>query len=327
MPMKTVRYRMRKLELFVRTANRGIRNERYRPRVFVRPPGSDGSVSILPTPRHRRLRVLRPGRYTLYDDRGFRVADVNSGRASVIVGLPGVSQRRFVLVKGGANGESASSFTVPTSSGTTDISSVVGPRPTMSRGAEAVVFSNLFTYPFPPSDDPAVWVNHRTEDLVTPYDFVHGPIAAVGVQSGHLDSLDVIPTAWLGYRLAWDRISLDVIADLGLSSEVGRPGQRYRFTRAGLLVGPRYEWLINAWSIATGPVVGAAWEQQLPIEGSQRLQAASGFWSWRLGTSWHASNSVQLGLEAYGGGRVLRVDDDSTHRMVGGVGLSLFWIP
>ena len=315
----------RELELFVRNANRGIRNEKYRPRIFVRPPADDGLTPLLPTPRVRRLRVAKAGRYTLYDDRGFRVADLNSAKGSVILGLPGVSKRTFVLQRHSANGPRT--ITVPTSTGTIDVSTFDGGRPAASRGSEALVFSNLFTYPFPPSEDPAAWMSEQARSPLPSYDFVHGPLAAFGFQSGHLDSLSVVPTLWLGYRFAWDRFALDAMADLGLTPQVGTVGRRFQFRRVGFLLGPRYEWPFGQWSLASGPVVGGAWEQQVPSAGGQSEQAASGFWSWRLGIGWQPSSAVQFGLDGYVGGRVLQVDDNLEHRWVGGLSFSIFLIP
>ena len=66
---------------FVHTANSQIANERYRPTIYMRPPGGDGAKEILDTRRFRASVTVpaeRAGRYFIEDSNGVRLADMHT---------------------------------------------------------------------------------------------------------------------------------------------------------------------------------------------------------------------------------------------------------
>jgi hypothetical protein len=132
---------------FIRRANEGVPNERYRPEVFWRPPAGADTLVDLRTALERRVEIPRRdhGRYYLEDARGVRLADFHSGPRSTVrlVRPRGASRlylhretddREFVL--GDAPAVASTADATP-----------VAPR-VSRRGAADEAFNGLFALPF-----------------------------------------------------------------------------------------------------------------------------------------------------------------------------------
>lgn len=317
----------RELELFVRTANRNIQNERFRPRVFVRPPQGTDDATLVPIQQMRRIVLPQPGRYVVQDDRGLRVADLNAAKSNVIIGLPGGRDRAYFvrLLEGRQGDGKLREIEVPTSTGTIVLANLVDEANMRPRGAERYVFKRLFESPFPPAV-PMPDRGARHQPVAPPASWVHGPTVALGAQSGHLEGLSVVWTALVGYRVAHDRWAVDGALEVGLSPEVRTATLQYSLRRLGVRVGPRYDVPVGPWSISTGPVVGAAWEQQSILDRPD-VDATSALWGWRAGVLVLPSDDFQVGLELHGGGRVLSVDNALVNRFVAGAMVVGYFMP
>jgi hypothetical protein len=70
----------REIAAFVARANEAIENDRFRPKVFARPPAAKDELLDLRVARARRILIdgAHSGRYLLEDARGIRLADFNS---------------------------------------------------------------------------------------------------------------------------------------------------------------------------------------------------------------------------------------------------------
>src|SRR5262249_20013615 len=70
----------REMAAFVTRANEVIENDRFRPRIFARPPAARDELIDLRAARARRIAVdgAHAGRYLLEDARGVRLADFHS---------------------------------------------------------------------------------------------------------------------------------------------------------------------------------------------------------------------------------------------------------
>jgi hypothetical protein len=76
------------MRAFIEVANSAIRNERYRPSIFVRPPRDDGRVALIAA-RGGRAPALtvppaRAGRYFLEDANGVRLADMHTAATGAV---------------------------------------------------------------------------------------------------------------------------------------------------------------------------------------------------------------------------------------------------
>jgi hypothetical protein len=80
------------MRAFIEVANGTIPNDRFRPHIFVRAPGNDGSRALLRVRPHHSAAITVPparaGRYFLEDSKGVRLADLHSdGSAPVTLAM------------------------------------------------------------------------------------------------------------------------------------------------------------------------------------------------------------------------------------------------
>lgn len=133
------------LSAFVATANEGIDQPGYRPRVYIRPPTDDRRTIITPPPTGPRLRIApaAAGRLTIWDPRGLRHLDAHkSSGASLVLALRAGRHRarwrgQTVIFEAGATPVELAGLT-PTD---TTIA---------ARGADHRVFERLFARPHGP---------------------------------------------------------------------------------------------------------------------------------------------------------------------------------
>jgi hypothetical protein len=136
----------REIAAFVARANEAIENDRFRPRVFARPPAAKDELLDLRSAR-RRIAIdgAHAGRYLLEDARGIRLADFHSppGQDVLLVRPPPVGRaylrrldddREFVIVPG---------------DGPVAVADLSPELPRVSaRGAIHESFSRIFSLPF-----------------------------------------------------------------------------------------------------------------------------------------------------------------------------------
>jgi hypothetical protein len=136
---------------FVERANAKIENERFRPRVFSRPPAGDDALADLRPSLGRAIEVdgERSGHWFLEDARGVRLADVHNAKGQPVrLVRPGAD--RLYLAR--ADGEV--DFVIePAAGDVVKLASLTpGPPRPRSRGAAQEAFGKLFTSPFHPVD-------------------------------------------------------------------------------------------------------------------------------------------------------------------------------
>jgi hypothetical protein len=203
-----------------------------------------------------------------------------------------------------------------------------------SRGAEAQVFRRLFQTPFGGSAL-AELSAPLLETRAPPPEVMHGPIAGTRVESGHLEGLGFVPSAELGYRVAFDRFSVAALAGLGYGSTRSGAPLQYELRRYGVELAPRYDLPLGALGLAlsAGPNLGAALEEQAldrpgigsdgqPITIRDLRRTFSFHWGGALGLLLGIGDGLQLGVDVDAGGRVLKVGDRVVNRVTAGAGLA-----
>ena len=135
----------REMAAFVKRASAAIPNERFRPRVFARPPLASGVFMDL-RKGGRRLMVPRAlhGRYLLEDRRGVRVADFHSSpNQQVALLLPPATPTYLLRLP------DRREFAISPGAGDVSLSALkVRPSRVARRGAAHHAFSLMFTRPF-----------------------------------------------------------------------------------------------------------------------------------------------------------------------------------
>ncbi len=139
----------RETAAFVQRASAAIPNERFRSRVFARPPRYSHVLVDLRRRADRRLQVgpALHGRYLLEDGRGVRVADFHSAEGQP-VGLLRPPAGALYLRQLSRQGEDRE-FALPGSEGPVSLASLAPASPrSAARGAAHQAFSLLFEQPF-----------------------------------------------------------------------------------------------------------------------------------------------------------------------------------
>jgi hypothetical protein len=235
------------LRTFLHVANRAIRNDRYRPRVFVRPPAADPRRPLLELPRKGRLLRLpagTAGRYYLETSDGVRLADFHvDGKTPLTVWRPS-AKRLFVhdMLR-------RREYTLD---GATPPSTVVlrqldaRPRSYARKGAAQEAFQALFAEPHGlaehqrllatlPFDEPALAREADPGDVARADSKTSGTqqrlSAGYLLRLGYLDEASALHGVALGYQLWFGRLGLGATAAYGAS--------RYQRKDRGLAV--RYD--------------------------------------------------------------------------------------
>ncbi|HVH47204.1 MAG TPA: caspase family protein [Labilithrix sp.] len=138
----------REMAAFIGRANESIENERFRPRIFARPPReSAGTLLDLRGARSRRVTVdgAHSGRYLLEDAHGVRLADFhNAGGQPVFLVRPPPKGRAYLRRM-----DDDRELVIPPGDGPLAISELAADAPRVaSRGALHESFSHLFALPF-----------------------------------------------------------------------------------------------------------------------------------------------------------------------------------
>ena len=162
----------REVAAFVDRANRSIPNEKFRSRVYARPPRDGGVLVDLRRGLRRRLEVggQRHGRYLLEDTRGVRLGDFhNSPRQTVRLLRP---SGRLLYLRRLDTGQE---YAIPPGPKVIRLAAVHSKPPRAgARGAAHEAFSRLFERPFdagvvarfrmPPAPAQSMALPHRTGD-------------------------------------------------------------------------------------------------------------------------------------------------------------------
>ena len=328
------------LDGFVKVANAGLVNARYRPRIFVRPPANatDAPLIARRSGPHVRLDPALSGRLYVQDDRGLRAAETHKAAGTTItLALPGEGRRWSLtrVIGQGAGGAGQTRLIEhalnPTASGAWQPAAA---RPaTVGGKGVADIFKRLFNAPFEAS---AVAPIHADRTQAPPAILVHDLSVGAGAESGHLDGLAVVPTIALGYRAALDRWSLGLCAQLALASDQQTAAIAYDFKRYGAALALRYDWPIGPLALTAGPTIGAAYEEQTyerPIvaAGGQastsagRSTTVSLLWGGAAGVEWPIGDALAIGVEGLAGARSLQIGGGLAHRAVFGAALLCHW--
>lgn len=136
---------------FVDTANATVKNELYRPRVFARGPGGDGSGALLsPSSPGPSLVVAAAGarRLTVRDAQGVRVADAHKDDGTpLVLRLPPSAAEVTEIVRAGER-PVAVARALPPRPGETSLDDLAGGSPPVASRGEPPVFASLFERPF-----------------------------------------------------------------------------------------------------------------------------------------------------------------------------------
>lgn len=182
----------REIAAFVERANAAIPNERYRSRVFARPPvRTSVLVDLRPRlGRHVEIGRQQHGRYLVEDDRGVRLADFHSSpRRRVRLLRPG-ARVIFIRPPGGER-----EYTIEPGGEVVRLAALTASPPHVSgRGAAHNAFSRLFELPF-------------DESSVASYRF---PVLASGADQVDLRG-GAAPRSWR-YTAAWTSLGLSAAA-------------------------------------------------------------------------------------------------------------------
>ena len=132
---------------FVEQANRAIPNERYRPRVFARPPSSSENLIGLPGENPHILDVdgTLPAHYFIEDTQGVRLMDFNNGKGHSMRLLRPAARGLLYL----HNADDSREYLIHPTPGVVKLSSLEPKSPgSQDRGAVKHAFSLLFSLPF-----------------------------------------------------------------------------------------------------------------------------------------------------------------------------------
>ncbi|MCA9671013.1 MAG: hypothetical protein KC503_35695, partial [Myxococcales bacterium] len=144
----------REIAAFVQRANASIPNERYRPRVYARPPGTSGArpadAPLLDLRRARKRRALRiapalHGRYLLETQSGVRVLDFHSAGKGPLTLVRPTSRGLLYLRRLSDERE----YTIPATPPVVEIAALTAAKPRdAQRGAAHHAFSQIFARPY-----------------------------------------------------------------------------------------------------------------------------------------------------------------------------------
>jgi hypothetical protein len=137
----------REIAAFVEQANSPIPNDRFRPRVFARPPAGSDLLLDISHVQNRSLEVDKEqhGRYFLEDSRGIRLADFHSGPSQSVALMRPAAPGPLYLHRPDDQKE----FVLPEDPGKVSLASLTAQEPrSRERGAAHHAFSLLFSEPF-----------------------------------------------------------------------------------------------------------------------------------------------------------------------------------
>jgi hypothetical protein len=128
---------------FIRRANQGIPNEKYRPEVFWRPPRGSSALVDLRGALAQRVEVPEEGRYYLENPGGVRLADFHGGRGAVRLLRP--AGARLYLRRTRDDRE----FVLPADAGVLSTAALQAQEPhVVARSAAHEAFTALWSLPF-----------------------------------------------------------------------------------------------------------------------------------------------------------------------------------
>jgi hypothetical protein len=139
----------REIAAFVEQANRAVPNDRYRPRVFARPPLSSEYLVSLPETDSLELEVngSRPAHYFLEDSQGVRLMDFHNRKGHTMRLIRPSSRGSLYL----HNEDDQTEYLISPTSGKVELATLTPHQPrTQNRGAAHHAFAYLFTLPFGP---------------------------------------------------------------------------------------------------------------------------------------------------------------------------------
>lgn len=141
---------------FVERANAAIPNERFRPRVYARPPQGSEVLSELPLASRRTLSLAGapPARYFLEDARGVRLLDVHpqAGSAPRLL-IPASGETLYLHRQGSGSADAGAEYAIPPGSAPVALSDLEpNSERARQRGAAHEAFARLFSEPFGPAD-------------------------------------------------------------------------------------------------------------------------------------------------------------------------------
>lgn len=137
----------KEIAAFVARANSAIPNERFRPRVFARPPTTSDILVDLRQSMETNVEVdgSHSGHYFLEDSRGVRLLDFNNGRQQATRVLRPHGRGPLYLRRA----DDAVEYVIPDSAGPVRIAELTPRVPTVrERGAAHAAFEQLFSLPF-----------------------------------------------------------------------------------------------------------------------------------------------------------------------------------
>ncbi len=145
----------REVAAFVERANAAIPNERFRPRVYARPPQNSEVLSELPLASRRTLSLAGapPARYFLEDARGVRLLDIHPQAGTAPRLLLPCGETLYLHRQGSGATDPGAEYTIPPGAAPVALFDLEpAPERARERGAAHEAFSRLFGEPFGPAD-------------------------------------------------------------------------------------------------------------------------------------------------------------------------------
>jgi hypothetical protein len=161
----------REIAAFVERANAAIPNERFRPRIFARPPKATEQLLDLRVGLDRRIEVpaRAHGHYLLEDSQGVRLMDFHNGAEQSVELVHPVETGQLYL----RSVRSQREYVLPSGETVLDVGQLVAQAPrTEVRGAAHDAFNLLFTLPFGPQAV-AIFAYSEPDDLIISWSDEH----------------------------------------------------------------------------------------------------------------------------------------------------------
>ncbi len=141
----------REMAAFIERANGAVANERFRPDVYARPPSKSEQFVDLRAALGRRIDLdgKQAGHFILEDERGVRLAELNSAAGEAVhLWRPAASGLLYLRRKLDDH-----ELVIPVSPDAIEVASLEPQPPRQTaRGGEALAFGSLFSLPFGPTD-------------------------------------------------------------------------------------------------------------------------------------------------------------------------------